>query len=114
MLKRVVVSVFAAMLSMQALSGSPGTWAPSKTIGQLFIEGDDTNPRLTILTSSNIDPSYMPSDCQSTYLNVNLNTEKGKSLYSMLLAAKMANKMVAFVFTSCTGSRPNIHMMRLE
>ncbi len=57
--------------------------------------------------------SYIPSECNNRYNQADLFTEHGKAVYSMALAAKMANKKVSLAL-NCKGSRPRINLIRLN
>ncbi len=97
-----------------AMAASPGSWTPGSEIQNVFIEGTDENPLVTITLVDDPSDDYKPSECPSHFLSASLTTEKGASLLSVLLAAKMASKSISFSFTSCSGTRPLIKLIRLN
>lgn len=90
---------------------APGSWMPTgKNISGIIVEGDD-NGRALVLIEGGVPSSHIPSSCNqggnSVYNTIPLNTEKGKGMYSMALAAFASGKKVKLALT-CSGNRPLI------
>ena len=90
---------------------SPGAWMPTaKNISSIIVEGDD-NGRALVLIAGGVPSEYIPAACRSgsngTYNTIPLNTDKGKGMYSMALAAHASGKKVKLAL-GCTGNRPLI------
>lgn len=85
-----------------------------KKISEIFIEGPDTGKALIVIEGG-VPSAYIPPECNSgsdaSYNTVYLNTEKGRSIYSLALAAYMGGKPVKLAL-SCTANRPLITHIR--
>jgi len=90
-----------------------GDFSPYTKISYLFIEGSDAAPVATLKFASNIPDSYKNENCLSQYITINLTTEKGKAMYALALAARMADKEIRVTLPLCSGSRPLVHAMNL-
>ena len=97
--------------SLSAYS-NPGTWMPEpKKISQIIVEDGGADGSALIIIDGGVPPAYIPAGCgsggNSVYNTVYLNTDKGKSMYALALAAYMGGKPVKLAL-SCTGARPLI------
>ena len=90
-----------------------GQWSPYAKVSNIFIEGNDTAHVATLTFEPNIPDSYKNSSCLSNYITIDLSTEKGKSMYSLILAARMSDKKVRVSLPSCRGSRPLVHQLNM-
>lgn len=93
------------------LMANPGSWTPvPKKISGIIVEGNDSGSAL-ILIEGGVPPAYIPTACRSggdsTYNTIPLNTDKGRGMYSLALAAYFSQKPVMLALT-CTGTRPLI------
>lgn len=104
-------------LSLSAF-GNPGSWTPSyQKISGIMVEGPEENGRAIILIEGGVPNNYVPDGCNDgtmgTYNTVYLNTEKGRAIYSMALAAYLSEKSVKLAL-DCAGARPLITHIRLK
>lgn len=107
-----ILGMLIVTFSMSSLAAAPGEWIPSTKIKNLFVEGSDESP-VAVLTLNAAHDEYKPEACQSAYITFSLVSEKGKSLYSAVLAAKLAEKNVSFTMQSCSGNRPIASRIRI-
>ncbi|HEY6528113.1 MAG TPA: hypothetical protein VIZ65_05425 [Cellvibrionaceae bacterium] len=96
--------------AVPALS-APGEWMPApKKIASIIVEGSDSGSA-TILIEGGVPTDYIPSGCNTggdnIYNTIPLNTDKGKAVYSLALAAYLAGKPVKLALM-CVGTRPLI------
>lgn len=116
MVKKILLSSFLSALILPAVSlANPGTWMPTaKNISSIFVEGDD-NGKVAILIEGNVPSDYIPAECRSgeygTFNTIPLNTDKGRGMYSLALAAYTSGKPVTLAL-SCIGNRPLITHIR--
>jgi len=103
-----------AFYSGTVLSASAGDWTVASEINKIFIEGGNDNPILTLELKNDPSDDYKPQDCKSHYLNADLSSDKGKALYSLVLALKLSGKPVSFTFSGCFSDRPKINQVRFE
>lgn len=89
------------------LHANPGSWTPVyQNISEIFIEGSESEGSALIVLEGGVPSSHIPSDCNSKYNTVFLSNDKGRSIYSMALAAYMSGKTIK-VALACTSSRPS-------
>lgn len=96
---------------------NPGAWTPNyQKISEIFIEGSETEGRALIVLEGGVPSSHIPPECNNKYNTVFLNNNKGRSIYSMTLAAYMSGKAikVALTCTSTSPLRPLITNIRLK
>ena len=70
-----------------------------------IINPEVSNPSVSKL----IDTSKILSDIT----NIDLSTEKGKSMYALALAARMADKEIRVTLPFCSGKRPLVNTINL-
>jgi len=109
------IIVLIAITFSFSVYANPGSWMPeSKKISEIIVEGGDSGVAL-ILIEGGVPPAYIPPECSSggngTYNTIYLNTDKGKGMYSLALAAYMGGKPVKLAL-SCIGGRPLITHIR--
>jgi hypothetical protein len=94
--------------------GSPGSWTPSsQKILEIIVEGAETDGRALVVIEGGVPSSHIPSACNSPYNTIVLNSDKGRAMYSMALAAYMSGKTVKLAL-ACTGNRPLITHIRIN
>ena len=113
-MKKIFILIFLSFCSDIVFSAAPGTWTPASEISHIFIEGGDDNPILTIVLANDPSDDYKPALCKSHYLNADLSSDKGKSLYSLVLASKLSGKSLSFTFSECYADRPKINQVRFQ
>jgi hypothetical protein len=92
---------------------SPGSWTPTgQLISGIIVEGNQDGSAL-VLIDGGVPTSHIPTSCVSPYNTIPLNTDKGRAMYSLSLAAQMSGKKVKLVLT-CSGSRPLITHIWVE
>ena len=111
----IVLSTIFLFFSSNVFS-NPGSWMPvAKNISSIIVEGDDNGSALIIIKGG-VPAEYIPADCSvggnGKYNTAPLNTDKGRGIYSMALAAYMAGKPVKLAL-SCIGARPLITNIQL-
>lgn len=92
---------------------SPGSFTPFAKLSSVIIEGSDEAPVATIRFEGGIDSSYKNEACQSEHITVDISSEKGKSMYSMILSARMAGKEIRVTLPFCSGNRPLVNSVSL-
>ena len=92
-----------------------GSWTVPSTIEYIFIEGSDSVPRATLVIDGGVDTGYQPTGCPSNYITIEIDNEKGKAIYAMVLAAKMAGKSIKVSLPTCDaiGTRPKVNSIGL-
>lgn len=108
-----IVFIASLFLISNAAYSAAGDWSPYSKISNIFIEGNDTVAIATITFATNIPDSYKNNDCLSNYITIDLSNEKGKSMYSLILAARLADKEVRVTLPFCSGPRPLVHQLNL-
>lgn len=98
-----------------SVTANPGSWMPTaKKISEIIVEGGDGG-QAAIVIEGGVPATHLPEECRDggngTYNTIYLNTDKGKSIYSLALAAYLAGKPVKLAL-ACTGSRPLITHVR--
>jgi len=102
------------LISTNCFAGAnTGQFSAYTKIKNLFIEGSDISPVATLKFETNIPDAYKNDNCLSQYITIDLSTEKGKSMYSLALAAKMADKKIRVTLPFCSGTRPLVHSINL-
>ncbi|TQV69647.1 hypothetical protein FKG94_22910 [Exilibacterium tricleocarpae] len=92
------------------ISAAPGELMPvAKKIDSIMIQAGAVNPEALIVIEGGVPVTHIPSECNAPHNTVDLTTEHGKSVFSMALAARLAEKPVRLAL-SCTsnGDRPLI------
>jgi hypothetical protein len=102
-------------VSTMTVHSNPGAWMPeAKKIVEIIVEGGDEG-RALIVIEGNVPSDYVPEGCKvgddRAYNTVYLNTDKGKSIYSLALTAYMSGKPVKLA-VGCIGARPLITHIR--
>ena len=111
MLKNIFIT---SLLFISSYSYSAaGSWSPYSKISNIFIEGSDTVAVATITFATNIPDSYKNPSCLSNYITVDLSNEKGKAMYSHILAEELVDKEVRVTFPFCSAPRPLVHQLNL-
>jgi hypothetical protein len=110
----ILIAFITTILSFP-LHANPGAWMPeAKKIAEIVVEGGDSGVAL-ILIEGGVPLAYIPPECSSgssgNYNTIYLNTDKGRSMYSLALAAYMGGKSVRLSL-SCTDARPLITRIR--
>jgi hypothetical protein len=105
-----------ALAMPSVLFANPGTWTPvPKKISGIIVEGTDSGNAL-VLIEGGVPPEYIPSECRSggnaAYNTIPLNTDKGRGMYSLALAAYFAQKPILLA-VQCAGTRPLITHMQV-
>lgn len=112
MLKKLIKLAFlSALVIPNFVHANPGSWMPTaKSISSIIIEGNDDGKAL-ILIEEGVPSEYIPSECRnggnSIYNTIPLNTDKGRGMYSLALAAYASGKKIKLAL-SCAGNRPLI------
>jgi len=104
-----IVKLFTLAFSLilaPSLKADPGTWMPQKKhISEIIIEGSTA----LILIAGGVPSTHIPSECNSPYNTILLDTEHGKGVLSVALAARVANMPVRLALSqTCHGTRPQI------
>lgn len=92
------------------ISATPGDWMPeAKIIESIIVHPGPVNAEALIVIEGGVPASHIPSECNAPHNTVDLTTEHGKSVFSIALAARLAEKPVRLAL-SCTdnGNRPLI------
>ncbi len=101
-------------ISTTCLAGTEaGQFSSYTKIKQLFIEGSETSPVATLKFETNIPDTHKNDECLSHYITIDISTEKGKSMYALALAARMADKEVRVTLPFCSGTRPLVNAINL-
>jgi len=90
-----------------------GSWSPYSKISNIFIEGSDTVAVATLTFETNIPDSYKNPSCLSNYITIDLSNDKGRAMYSLVLAARLADKEIRVTLPFCSGPRPLVHQLNL-
>jgi hypothetical protein len=106
-MKQLFLACVFGLLSFNA-SALPGSWTPYQPIATIIIE----NGIALILTQGGVPAAFIPPACNQIYNQAVLSTEHGKAVYTLALAAYLANKPVSLAL-GCNGSRPSIDLIRL-
>lgn len=109
-----LIGVFLSCSALMA-NASPGAWMPeAKNIVEIIVEGGDDGKALIVI-DGNVPSDYVPSECNTggnrAYNTVHLDTDKGKGMYALALAAYMSGKPIKLAVT-CSGTRPLITHVR--
>ena len=107
-----IFTIALLFMSANAFSAA-GDWTPKSKISNIDIEGNDIEHVATITFENAVPESYMNDACRSNYITVNLASEKGKSMYSLILAARLADKEVKVTLANCQGPRPLVGQINL-
>jgi hypothetical protein len=103
----IAIGLLLSLTCSGASLASPGSWTPTgQLISGIIVEGNDDGNAL-VLIDGGVPASHIPSSCVSPYNTIPLNTDKGRAMYSLALAAQLAGKKVKLAL-ACSGSRPLI------
>jgi len=113
MFKSISTSIL-LLISIKSIA-APGDFSPYSKISYLFIEGSDDAPVATLKFATNIPDSFKKDNCPSQYITIDISTDKGKAMYALALAARMADKeiRVTLPFCSASGTRPLVNAINL-
>lgn len=108
---RVFLGLVIGLFMSVSAAAAPGGWTPvAKPISDIIIDSSDSG-RVLVMISGGVPKDYLPSACSegvnSQYNTINLETEKGKAMYAMALAAYVSAKPIKLAL-SCIGPRPLI------
>jgi len=114
------MKIFLKLLLIASLASTslanPGSWMPEpQLITSIIVEGDD-NGRALIMLDGGAPIEYIPISCRSAgeryYNTLFLNTDKGRGMYALALAAFSSGRKIKLAL-SCSGSRPLITHMQV-
>jgi len=111
MVKVVNSLVCMAIIFSCSVKAESGAWMPeAKKIESIIVEGGDSGSAL-ILINGGVPKEFIPEECRSgtnsLYNTTPLNTDKGRGIYSLALAAHASGRLVKLA-VSCIGNRPLI------
>lgn len=106
------ISCFILVAICFTAHANPGSWIPEKRkILEVIVEGGEGGEAI-IYFEGGLPAAYIPSSCSASPNNtVYLNNDRGRSIYSLVLAAYLAGKPVTIAL-SCNGSIPVINHIR--
>jgi len=103
-----ILLLFVVMTLSGSLFAAGWTPAPGQKISGIIVEGSDTSGTALIIIDGGVPAANLPSECSSIYNKVSLETERGRGMLAVALAAKLADKPVRLALGACDGTRPLI------
>ncbi|NQZ07966.1 MAG: hypothetical protein HRT35_12460 [Algicola sp.] len=93
-MKKILLSVL-LLLSTNALA----VWSPSIKVNEILAVGPEDGSGFIVIVSDVIGVGAELGSCSGTYHYINVGTEKGKMIFSLLLTAKTTDKALRFDLT---------------